>query len=105
MAIKLTPTTQTTTKERRVMSFQVNTPPNQDPNLNVYYGEVLYGETGNILTMNSNIATLTLSKNQLTRLLQEKNDYSLPSFGALYNGLKTFFDSQFISNFSGLFPN
>lgn len=103
MAIKLTPKTQITTKEHRVMCFQVNTPPNQTPTLFVYYGEVLYGETGNILTTNPNIATLTLNSTQLTEVLPENNKHNLPSFSNLYVGLRDFLDEQFKVSFSGLF--
>lgn len=105
MAIKLKPKTQTTTSEHRVMAFQVNTLPNQPLNFNVYYGSVLYGETGNILSTTPNIATLTLTENQLTGLLPSNNKYKLPHFKELHDGLISFFDDQFNAHFSGLFPN
>ena len=105
MAIQLSPTTQTTTKERRVMAFQVNTPPNTNPSVDVSYGEVLYGTTGEILTYNPNIANLKLTAAQLTALLPTGNAYNLPAFPALYVGLRNFLDQQFLDNFSGKFPD
>ncbi len=104
MAIQLSPTTQTTSKEYRVMSFLVSTPENSTPSVTVYYGDVLYGATGQILTKNFNIATLVLNAAQLTTLLPTNNAYALPSFTNLYTGLRGFLDDQFKTNFSGQYP-
>ena len=103
MAIQLSPTTQTTTKEYRVTAFQINTPHNLAPSVDVYYGEILYGETGNVLTFTPNIVTLKLAQSQLVSLLPANNAYALPKFSSLYTGLRGLLDDQFKANFSGQF--
>mgnify|MGYP001596538365 CR=1 FL=1 len=103
MAIPLSPITQTTNKEFRVMCFQVNTPENATPNVNVYYGEVLYGISGKVLTKTPNVATLTLNAAQLITDLPTGNPHGLPSFVQLYSGLKSYLDQKFVDTFSGQF--
>jgi len=86
-----------------VNNFAIHTPPDKEPTLTVVYGEYLIDESGAVLSRKDQIAVLSASKQQMIDMLPENNEYKLPTFTGLYNGLKGLFDDQFKVHFSGLF--
>jgi len=104
MSLTIKTKSETLTTKRQLQSFTIYTPPSKESSLIACYTEADIDGSGFVRYEKPNIATLGLTQDKLLSLLPANNKYGLPSFPVLYSGLRSFFDDQFIVNFSGLAP-